>query len=58
MLARLRGYAEERAKEDRLRWGGRARRVESSLEGKARNTIIADNDVSLFGGSQGDVSVA
>ncbi len=58
MLARLRGYAEERAEEDRLRRGGRARRVESSLEGKARHTIIADDDGSSFGGSQADVSAA
>ncbi len=58
LLACLRGYAAERAKEDRLQRGGRARQVESSLEGKARHTIIADNDGSLFYGSQAGVSAA
>jgi len=42
MLSRLRTYAEVRAEEDRARRGGRAGRVESSLEGKARHAIVDD----------------
>jgi hypothetical protein len=43
MLSRLRTYAEDRAEEDRARRGGRAGRVESSLEGKARHAIVDDD---------------
>ncbi|KAL3827128.1 hypothetical protein ACHAXA_002363 [Cyclostephanos tholiformis] len=53
MLRRLREYAEERAEEDRARRAGRARRVESNLEGKARHSIVGD-DGGSFGGYDDD----
>ena len=47
MLRRLREYAESRAEEDRARRAGRARRVESNLEGKARHSILDDDGMSF-----------
>ena len=44
MLQRLRVFANEKAEADRERRRGRTERVEANLEGKARHTILEEDD--------------